>query len=879
LKVISQIKDKITTKELDEYAARTCAARVITHPDYAELAGRIIVSNHHKNTQNSFVDVIKFLYGNTDPHGKPSPLIGQKTYKVILDHKEYFEKIINYDRDFMVDYFGFKTLEKAYLLKTQLGHLLVQERPQQMYLRVAVGMHGDDLPAVKETYDLLSLQKLSHASPTLYNAGTPIPQLSSCFLLGIEDNLEGIYDSLKKSALISKLSGGIGVWASDVRSEGSQIRSTNGHSDGIIPMLRNFNETARYVNQGGKRKGGFAIYLEPHHADVEAFLDLRKTHGDHNQRCLDLFTAMWISDLFMKRLDQALDQQRSSGLNRSGDSVLLDQPVMWSLFCPDECPGLSDVHGDEYEALYLKYESDNKARKRVKILDLWDRILVSIKETGTPYLLYKDPVNARSPQMNIGPVKSSNLCAEIVLANSPQDETISVCNLAAMPLGNFIKMDENGNNPVYDFEDLGNSMRVAVQNLNKLIELNYYPVEDCRKSNMRDRPIGIGVVGLYDCFAKFRFPFDGEDAQKLNREIFECMYYYGVKTSMELAKKHGPYETFPGSPASQGKLQIDLWDEDRKKHNLSGTILSGKYDWDELRAQVKEHGMRNSTIMALMPTASTSNIIGMTECFECVKYNMYVRRVLSGDFKLVNKYLQNDLIKRNLWTEDFQQRLMSRRGSLQESVDDIWTRLQGLPKLPEKLRKIMSSPNSSGEMMILKDADFPKLPGGLVTLIGRYVNRSQLPPLKIDEVMKMVRLLPGGFQRKLLIFPEIDEDVRALYRTAFELSNRKYFDLAIGRSPFIDQTQSMNVFIKNPTNTMLTTIQMYAWRNRLKTGQYYLRSETKAQISQFTVRTPAQPLSSMADTTSSSTTGATGATGGGEQLCLMDDPTCEACQV
>lgn len=771
--VISQIRNGISTKELDEFAASTCANMVMEHPSYNELAGRIIVSNHHKNTLTSFSDTIKFLYQNSDDLGNTAPLIAQNTYKAVLANKEFLDSVIDYDRDFLIDYFGFKTLERAYLLKSKFGHVVVRERPQHMYMRVAVGIHEGDMEAVKETYDLLSLQLLSHASPTLFNAGTPHPQNSSCFLLNMEDSIHGIYECLKKCALISKHAGGIGVSASEIRAKDSRIRGNNGQSDGLVPMLRVFNETARYVNQGGKRKGSFAVYLEPHHADIEAFLDLKKTHGDHSQRALDLFLALWISDLFMQRLEKAVKNNN-------------DRTVMWSLFCPDEARGLTDVYGTEYTKLYEQYEKQGLARKQIPILDLWEKVLVSQKETGVPYILYKDPVNYRNQQMNIGVVKSSNLCAEIVLVNSPQDNTISVCNLCAVPLGSFVNEDKKE----FDFDKLANSVRVGIQNLNKIIDVNFYPVEDCAKSNYRDRPVGLGVLGMYDCFCKMGFSFESDEARKLNREIFECIYYTALKTSNALAQKFGTYETFKESPASRGLLQIDLWNEDRARFGHKPVELSGRYDWDGLRKEVMNSGLRNSTLIALMPTASSAQIIGQNESFETMTYNVYLRRVLSGDFKLVNKFLQKDLVKLGLWNKEMQDRLIENRGSVQ-NIDDI----------PQNLKD--------------------------------------------------------------------------MYKTAFEVKQRAMLDLAIDRSAFIDQTQSLNIFIDKPTDNVLTSIQMYAWKNRLKTGQYYLRREAAAKTVAFTARKTkrtSKPKQKKKDSDSTKSSEEA-------PLCLLNDPTCTACQV
>jgi ribonucleoside-diphosphate reductase alpha chain len=763
--VIMQLKDGITTSKLDEFAADTTAMMTLEHPEYTELAGRIVISNHHKNTRRSFVDTMKDLYTNKDASGKPSPLIDNHTYKAIMDNAVYFDNLVDYRRDYLIDYFGFKTLERSYLLKSESGHIKIQERPQYMYLRVAIGQWGDNLKKVEETYRLLSTKKLSHASPTLFNCGTPHPQNSSCFLLGVPDSLDGIYTQLKKCALISKHAGGLGISVSDVRAKNSKIRGTNGQSDGLIPMLRVFNETARYVNQGGKRKGSIAIYLEPHHADLEDFLDLRKTHGDQSRRALDLFLAMWMSDLFMRRLDQAVKTN--------------DRTVLWSLFCPDEAPGLTDVYGDDYDKLYTQYEREGRYRKQVPILEIWNKITTSQKETGLPYITYKDACNIRSPQKNIGTVKNSNLCNEIVLVNSPQDETISVCNLAAIPLGSFVKVDEQTKVPYFDYVEFAESVRVGIENLNRIIDINFYPVKDCEKSNMRDRPVGLGVAGLYDAFCQMRYPFDSKEARKLNVDIFECMYYHAVKTSMELAKVDGPYQTFPGSPASEGKLQIDLWNEDRVKNGHVPTVYSDKYDWNQLREDVKKYGLRNSTLIALMPTASTAQILGQNESFECMTYNLFSRRVLSGDFMLVNKYLQRDMWDRGLWTTEMQRKLISNRGSVQQIA-------------------------------------------------------------------------------------EVPDDLKALYKTAFEIKQKVQLDLAIERSPFIDQTQSLNIFMSNPDDNQLTTVQLYANKNRLKTGLYYLRREATAKAVAFTATTSTVVTAEKEEEA---------------QICRLNDPTCLACQV
>ncbi len=1093
-KVINEIKDAITTTELDEYAATICASMTMEHPDYAILAGRIIISNHQKNTLSSYADTIKFLYQNVDHDGNPSPLISHRAYKSVLDHKTEIELMLDYDRDFKINWFGFKTLERSYLLKTKNGHFKVQERPQHMYMRVAIGLHGHQMEKVRETYDLLSLHKLSHASPTLYNAGTPVSQMSSCFLSQIPDSLDGIFETLKKMALISKVAGGIGLGISDVRAKGSMIKSNNGQSDGLIPMLKVYNEMTRYVNQcfapdtsvysqrgvikmddvregdelvsmgggltrvnevirtkvdkkilevkvkysfkairvtkeheiyviknrykynnytiweelnggriepefisggeirvgdlvgypipsyvqddreytydllrfygllmscgasnhnkyglilnktnhgtyrfiksylvnveykedlyenmitfifnkdvislpslydknnerqidprilflpewkiigllqglmednwslsfdskcerlvyniryiflrlgvlirvvideeispryrlmvtqssklasimeldkldymdgftygniiwcpitqvneiayegevidlnmeadhnyltdmglvhnSGKRKGSIAVYIEPHHADVQSVLDMRKNHGKEELRCRDLFSAIWMSDLFMTRLESAI--------------LSNDRSVMWSLFCPNEAPGLTDVYGDEYAKLYKKYENNKVYRRQIPILNLWDNILSSQKETGTPYIAYKDCINSRNPQKNVGIIKNANLCCEICLVNDPKDETISVCNLAAILLPAYVKDGD------IDYSEIGNTVRVGIENLNRVIDLNYYPVEDCRKSNMRDRPVGMAVIGLHDVFLKLKLPYESDQAKEINFKIFETIYYHAVRTSMELSKRDGPYETFKGSPASEGKLQIDLWNEDRERFGKTGVELTDRYDWDSLRADVKQYGLRNSTLTTIVPSASTSNIVGLIESMEPITYNVYTRRVLSCDYKIVNSYMQRDLLERGLWTKEIRDKIMRDRGSIQ-NIDEI----------PKELKK--------------------------------------------------------------------------LYKGAFEVKMKKYIDLAVDRSPFIDLMQSLNIFVKNPTDSIMTSIHMYGWKNRLKTGMYYLRREPIAQAIQFTLR---PEIKSKSNTNEGKEEGEMRS-----DICRRDDPTCAACQV
>ncbi len=638
-KVIEGIYDGVTTTELDNLAAETAASMTVRHPDYASLASRIAVSNLHKNTKKSFSAAMYDLYNYVNPkNGKRSPLLAEDVFEIIMKHAEVLDSSIIYDRDFQFDYFGFKTLEKSYLLKVD-GR--IAERPQHMFMRVAIGIHRNDIEAAVETYNLMSERWFTHATPTLFNAGTPKPQMSSCFLLTMkEDSIEGIYDTLRSCAQISQSAGGIGLSIHNIRATGSYIRGTNGTSNGIIPMLRVFNDTARYVDQGGgKRKGSFAIYLEPWHADIFEFLDLKKNHGKEEMRARDLFYALWIPDLFMKRV-------KENG--------------MWPLFCPNEAPGLAEVYGEAFEQLFIRYEEEGRARKTVKAQELWFAIVQSQIETGTPYMLYKDACNEKSNQKNLGTIKSSNLCTEIIEYTAPDE--VAVCNLASIALSRFIK------DGAFDHTKLFEVTKVVTRNLNKIIDGNYYPVEAAKRSNLRHRPIGIGVQGLADVFIQLRLPFDSPQAIQLNKEIFETIYYAAVTASKDLAAVDGAYETYEGSPMSNGLMQFDLW-----------KVQPGKrWDWDFLREEVKKHGVRNSLLLAPMPTASTSQILGNNECFEPYTSNIYTRRVLSGEFIVVNKHLLKDLVKLGIWNNALKNKVITANGSIQhiaeipQTIKDIY---------------------------------------------------------------------------------------------------------------------------------------------------------------------------------------------------------------
>ncbi len=679
-KVISGLYDGVKTTELDNLAAETAASLTTKHPDYATLAARIAISNLHKNTLKSFSATMKRLYTYIDPKtGQNAALLSKEVFDIIKKNAVELDEAIIYDRDFGYDYFGFKTLEKSYLLKLDGA---IAERPQHMLMRVAVGIHGADIAAAIHTYNLLSERWFTHATPTLFNAGTPKPQMSSCFLLAMQDDsIEGIYDTLKQTAKISQSAGGIGLSIHNVRATGSYIKGTNGTSNGIIPMLRVFNDTARYVDQGGgKRKGSFAIYLEPWHADVFDFLELKKNHGKEEMRARDLFYALWIPDLFMKRVESNEE---------------------WSLFCPHECPGLSDAYGEEFEALYHKYELEGKARATVKAQELWFKVLESQTETGTPYMLYKDHANNKSNQKNLGTIKSSNLCTEIMEYTS-KDE-VAVCNLASLALPKYVRTNEQGVSE-FDHAKLYEVTKAATVNLNKIIDVNYYPVPEARNSNLRHRPIGLGVQGLADVFIMLRMPFESAEAQQLNKDIFETIYFAAMEASMELSKVEGPYSTWEGSPISKGIFQFDMWNV---------TPSSGNWDWEKLRQQVVEHGVRNSLLVAPMPTASTSQILGNNECFEPYTSNIYARRVLSGEFAVVNKHLLKDLIKLNLWNETMKNKLISANGSV-----------QNIPEIPQNLKDLYKTVWEIKQKTILE----------MAADRGAYICQSQSLNIHIQDV-------------------------------------------------------------------------------------------------------------------------------------------------
>jgi len=772
MKVIDQLYDKIPTTKIDELTAEQCAVMSTQHPDYAVLAGRVVVSNHQKNTESSFFSVVEKLYWYNDIHGNHSPLLSHEMWLNVNHNREELEEMIDYNRDYLIDYFGFKTLERAYLFKV---NDVVVERPQHMWLRVAIGIHGDNMLAVKETYDLMSQKYFTHATPTLFNAGTPRPQLSSCYLIAMEDDsIDGIYNTLKDCAKISKWAGGIGLHIHNIRAKGTHIRGTNGKSNGIVPMLRVFNNTAKYVDQGGgRRNGSFAIYLETWHADIEDFLDMRKNHGDEELRARDLFYALWVSDLFMERV-------KENG--------------KWSLFCPHECPGLADVYGDKFKELYMKYEEIGKSSKIVNARDLWFKVLDAQMETGTPYLLYKDAVNIKSNQKNIGTIKSSNLCCEI--CEYSDDKETAVCNLASIALPAFV----NEETKEFDYEQLHKVAKVVTGNLNRIIDINFYPTPKTKRSNLLHRPIGIGVQGLADTFIMMDIPFHSEQAKEVNKLIFETIYHAALERSNEIAvsrkeivahihsklsetdlnniktnlnpeddvtnylktqdasnpKNHrviaaelikfknnklsGSYSSFVGSPASQGILQFDLW----------GVTPSNRYDWDSLKELIKEYGLRNSLLIAPMPTASTSQILGYNECFEPLTSNLYTRRTLAGEFVVANKYLMKDLISLGLWNEKIKNNIIANKGSVQQ-----------LTVLPEHIRN--------------------------------------------------------------------------KYKIVWEMPMKHLIDMAADRGAFICQSQSLNLWLEDPNYNTLTSMHFYSWKMGLKTGIYYLRRKAKHQAQQFTV--------------------------------------------
>jgi len=765
--ITSQMYNGINTSELDELGAQTAASLSTEHPDYGILASRIIISNHHKNTSPSFSETIRTLHENVDKNNNPSSLVSKELYETVKKHKAKLNDIIKYERDFMFDYFGFKTLEKSYLMRVN-GKII--ERPQHLLMRVSLGIHGRNIKEAIKTYDLMSNKYFIHATPTLFNAGTPRPQLSSCFLLSMkDDSIDGIYSTLKDCALISKWAGGIGLHVHNIRAKNSIIRGTNGISNGLVPMLRVFNNTARYVDQGGgKRNGSIAIYLEPWHSDIFDFLLLRKNHGNEEDRARDLFYAMWVSDLFMERVKDNAD---------------------WTLMCPDECPGLADCYGEEFNKLYIKYEGENRGKRVVKAQELWFAILESQIETGNPYVLFKDACNRKSNQQNLGTIKSSNLCCEIVEYSSPDE--FAVCNLASIALSSYVNLEDK----TFDYDKLGKIVKVVTRNLDKIIDVNFYPIPEAKRSNMLHRPIGIGVQGLADVFAMMDLPFDSDKAREINRKIFETMYYYAMETSMEIAKKResqinklrkiekqlnldeldedtrgtvekeietineeltlipeemgrnkysGAYSSFNGCPLSQGKFQFDLWDENH--------ILSEEFRdrWEKLRKDVMKYGTRNSLLMAPMPTASTSQILGNNECFEPFTSNIYLRRTLAGEFVVINRHLIRNLLDINLWNLDMKNRILKDNGSV-----------QNIPEIPDNLKQI--------------------------------------------------------------------------YKTTWEISNKAIIDMASDRGKFICQSQSMNLFIDKPDFSKLSSMHFYSWGKGLKTGIYYLRTKPVAAAQQFTI--------------------------------------------
>ena len=765
MKVIDQLYDTISTTKIDELAAEQCASLSTLNPDYGTLASRIVVSNHHKNTISSFYETMKHLYEFVDKNGVPYSLISNDLWNTTLQHKEIIENIICYDRDYLIDYFGFKTLENAYLFK--LNNKVI-ERPQHMWMRVAIGIHGNNIDLIKETYELLSQKYFTHATPTLFNAGTPRPQLSSCYLIGMEDDsIDGIYNTLKDCALISKYSGGIGLHIHNIRAKNSHIKGTNGKTDGLVPMLRVYNSTARYVNQSGKRNGSFAIYLEPWHADIFDFLELRKNHGDEELKARDLFYGLWIPDLFMEKVKEN---------------------EKWCLFCPDECPGLSDVYGEPFRELYVEYERAGKARSIVNARELWFAILDAQMETGTPYLLYKDHANHKSNQKNIGTIKSSNLCCEII-EYSDHTQT-AVCNLASIALPSFVDITTK----LFNYEKLHEVTQVVARNLDKVIDINFYPTIKTKRSNLLHRPIGLGVQGLADTFILMDIPFHSEEAKTINKNIFETIYHASLtmsnKISMErynvisshyetissqcentlvdaldkiyemdsiamigaeIANFHkeccGAYSSFIGSPSSNGMLQFDLWN----------VVPSNRYDWTALKENIMKYGLRNSLSVAPMPTASTSQILGFNECFEPITSNIYSRKTLAGEFVLPNKYLMKELIQLGFWNEQIKNNIIANKGSIQH-----------LTMLPEHIRN--------------------------------------------------------------------------KYKIVWEIPMKHLIDMASDRGAFICQSQSMNLWVEDPNYNLLTSMHFYAWKKGLKTGIYYLRRKAKHQAQQFTIEPTANKI-------------------------------------
>ena len=748
IKVIDQLYDKISTTKIDELAAEQCASLSTLNPDYGTLAGRIIVSNHQKNTNSQFSDIVSQLYHFTNIHLEHKPLLADDFYNYVCKYSTELNEMIDSNRDYLIDYFGFKTLERSYLFK--IGNKIV-ERPQHMWMRVSVGIHGDlknnnSLKLIKETYDLMSQKFFTHATPTLFNAGTLRPQMSSCYLVAMEeDSIDGIFNTLKDCANISKYSGGIGLHVHNIRAKGSHIQGTNGKTDGLVPMLRVFNNTARYVNQSGKRNGSFAIYLEPWHADIFDFLEMRKNHGDEELKGRDLFYALWVPDLFMERVKE-----------KNGK---------WSLFCPHECPGLSDVYGEHFKNLYEKYEQDGKARKTINARDLWFSILDAQMETGTPYLLYKDAANQKSNQKNLGTINSSNLCSEIIQYSN--NEETAVCNLASIALPSFVI------NNIFDYESLHMVTKVITNNLNRVIDINFYPTEKTKKSNLKHRPIGIGVQGLADTFILMNIPFHSDEAKEVNKLIFETIYHAALEKSNEIVLERmdildkelannkniyelfneyeiGPfrrgdpyccaYSSFNGSPSSQGILQFDLW----------SVTPSNRYDWAKLKQSIVKYGLRNSLLVSPMPTASTSQILGFNECFEPFTSNLYSRRTLAGEFVVINKYLMKELIELGLWNEQIKNNIIINKGSVQHLT-------------------------------------------------------------------------------------VLTEHMRNKYKIVWEIPMKHLIDMSADRGAFICQSQSLNLWMEEPVYSKLTSMHFYAWEKGLKTGIYYLRRKAKHQAQQFTI--------------------------------------------
>jgi ribonucleoside-diphosphate reductase alpha chain len=725
-RVVSSIYDGVTSCELDEEAARI-AISMTENPEYQKLASRIIISNAHKNTIECFSEVMENLYNNIDKLGKPAPILADDIIEIIRKHKNTINFAIDYKKDYLFDYFGYKTLERSYLqkiLNKTTNKMDVVERPQHLYMRVAIGIHKDDIESVIKTYNLISQHYYTHATPTLFNAGTRLANLASCFLIGTEDSLEGIFKTITDCGKISKMAGGIGLHVTNIRAKGSLIRGTNGPSDGLIPMLKVYNEVAKYINQGGKRKGSFACYVEPWHSDILEFLDLKKNQGHEDVRARDLFYAMWVPDLFMKRVEEDSD---------------------WYLMCPDECPGLTDVYGEEFEELYNKYVEEGRYKRIVKAQEVWTHILDAQMETGTPYIGYKDAVNKKCNQKNLGTIRSSNLCLEISLYSDHNE--YAVCNLCSIALPKFVKYDENGS-PFFDFEHLKNVSEYIIEPMNKVIDNNYYPVPETKKSNMAHRPIGVGVQGLVDVYVKMRLPFESQEAKKLNKEIFETIYYGCLKGSIELAKNDGTYSSFKGSPFSEGKLQFDLAAE-FDGIDLSN-YLSGRWDWDTLKSDLVKYGARNSMLLALMPTASTAQIMGNTESIECFDSCIFKRRVLSGEYVVVNKYLVEDLLKLGLWSKELKDTIIANEGSIQN-----------------------------------------------------------------------IDIIP--------------DNLKALYKTVWEISMKSVIEQASDRGVFVDQMQSMNLFMANPNYKRLTSMHFYAWKAHLKSGMYYLRSKASASAGKFSI--------------------------------------------